>query len=422
MIAGGMTYIIQKFGGTSVATLELIKKAALRAKAEVEEGHAVVVVVSAMAGVTNQLIEYVRDLSTTYDRAEYDSVVSSGEQVTAGLLALALQNLGLSARSWLGWQIPLKTSSQHAHAELQEINIQALRSDLDKGVVAVVAGFQGISRDNRITTLGRGGSDTTAVALAAALCAERCDIFTDVDGIYTADPRYVGAAGKLDHIAYEEMLELAAQGAKVLQKESVEFAMKHGVRLRVLSSLSEASGTLVTNENELKSNYKHIRGLAHSLNEVKITLHSLPQNPEDVERIKAYLKTHQVSIDMVHYALSWCGKTLDCSFTVALADKERAISLLDKEKVTLQFGDLSSDSNVAKISVVGSGLQTEHSPSQKLFQTLQEEGIFVQAVSTSDIKLSVLIDAKDAEGAVSKLHTLYQLDVKEKEWDSLKNV
>ncbi len=271
-----MSYIVQKFGGTSVATLDLIKKAALRIKAEVEAGHSVVAVVSAMAGTTNTLVNYVRDLSTTYDRAEYDAVVSTGEQITAGLLALALQSLGIPARSWQGWQLPIQTSSHHSHAHIQEIQTHRLTEAAKKGLVSVVAGFQGVNADGRITTLGRGGSDTTAVALAAALQAERCDIFTDVDGIYTADPRYVSAAGKLNQIAYQDMLELASQGAKVLQRDSVELAMKHGVRLRVLSSLSETPGTLVTGEHELQTTRRQVSGLAHSLNHVKLTLCALP--------------------------------------------------------------------------------------------------------------------------------------------------
>ena len=315
-LMGIMACIVQKFGGTSVATLDLIKKAALRVKAEVEAGHAVVVVVSAMAGATNTLMRYVNDLSATYDRAEYDAVVSSGEQVAAGLLALSLQNLNIPARSWLGWQLPIYTTSHYTQAKIERIETESLLRELDKGKVAVIAGFQGLSAEGRITTLGRGGSDTTAVALAAALNAERCDIFTDVDGIYTADPRYVTAAGKLEHIAYQEMLELAAQGAKVLQKESVELAMKHRVRLRVLSSLSEAPGTLVTSENEFKPLQKHIRGLAHTLNEVKITLLALPQNSSIIEAIKVLLESHHIVMDMCHKNLSLCGNYLDYSFTV----------------------------------------------------------------------------------------------------------
>ena len=406
-----MACIVQKFGGTSVATLDLIKKAALRVKAEVEAGHAVVVVVSAMAGATNTLVRYVRDLSTSYDRAEYDAVVSSGEQVTAGLLALSLQNLDVPARSWFGWQLPIYTTSHYSQANIIRIETESLLKDLNRGKVAVVSGFQGLNSEGRITTLGRGGSDTTAVALAAALNAERCDIFTDVDGIYTADPRYVTAAGKLEHIAYQEMLELAAQGAKVLQKESVELAMKHRMRLRVLSSLSESPGTLVTAEQELKPLRKHIRGLAHTLNEEKITLCGLPQVASKIEEIKALLNAEHITIDMAHKHLSLCGNHMDCSFTIFATEVEQALIVLQKEKNKLHFKDLLRDSHVAKISVIGSGLQTELSPSHKLFQTLREEGIEVQAVAASDIKLSVLVSATDAERAVSSLHTIYQLDV-----------
>jgi aspartate kinase len=406
-----MAYIIQKFGGTSVATLDLIKKAALRVKGEVEAGHKVVTVVSAMAGVTNTLVGYVKDLSATYDRAEYDGIVASGEQVTAGLLALALQNIGVPARSWLGWQIPIYTSSHHTQAKIEYIETKDLLRDLEQGIVAVVAGFQGLCQEGRITTLGRGGSDTTAVALAAALEAERCDIFTDVEGVYTADPRYVEAAGKLDHIAYQEMLELAAQGAKVLQKESVELAMEHRVRLRVLSSLSESPGTLVTGENELRTR-KYISGLAHTLNEEKITLCGLPVSLH-IEEIRDFLKALQIVLDMPHQKLSICGKYIDFSFTVPKLEVERTMEILRNRRNKFNFQDILRDCEVAKISVIGSGLQTEHSPSHKLFQTLKEEEIQVQAVAASDIKLSVLIAAYEAERAVASLHTTYQLDVED---------
>ncbi len=408
-----MAYIVQKFGGTSIATVDLIKKVALRVKSEVEAGHHVVVVVSAMSGTTNKLVDYVRELSPTYDRAEYDAVVSSGEQVTAGLLAIALQSIGIPARSWFGWQIPIQTNSQYAHATIEHIDGAHLIADLNQGRVAIVSGFQGVSPEGRVTTLGRGGSDTTAVAIAAAINAERCDIFTDVDGIYTADPRYVTSAGRLDHIAYQEMLELSAQGAKVLQRESVEFAMKHQVRLRVLSSLSEAPGTLVTSDDELVLQKKKISGLAHTLNEVKLTLTSLPQSNPQLEIIKELLEAQHIAFDMLHSTLSTCGQHLDCSFTVLATEGERAIDILMKAKNNLDFNDLLRDSDVAKVSVIGSGLQTGHSPSHKLFQTLHMEGIEVQAVSASDIKLSVLVPAKNAGRAVASLHTVYQLDVED---------
>jgi aspartate kinase len=406
-----MAYIIQKFGGTSVATIELIKKAALRIKGEVEAGHGVVAVVSAMAGVTNTLVGYVRDLSATYDRAEYDAIVSSGEQVTAGLLAVALQNLGIPARSWQGWQVPIYTSSHHTQGKIEYIETENLLRDLKQGIVGVVAGFQGLSQEGRITTLGRGGSDTTAVALASALGAKRCDIFTDVDGVYTADPQYVEAAGKLDHIAYKEMLELAAQGAKVLQKESVELAMKHHVHLRVLSSRSETPGTLITGENEFRSR-KHIRGLAHTFNDVKLTLCGLSTSLP-LREISDSLEGQQIVLDMPHQKLSLCGKYIDFSFTVPQLEVERAIETLNSLKNICLFQDLLRDSTVAKISVIGSGLQTELSPSHKLFQTLKEEEIEVQAVASSDIKLSVLIADHKAERAVARLHTVYKLDVED---------
>lgn len=404
-----MSYIVQKFGGTSVATLELIKKAALRIKTEVEMGHSVVAVVSAMAGTTNSLVNYVRDLSPTYDRAEYDAVVSTGEQITAGLLALALQNLGIPARSWQGWQLPIRTSSHHSHAHIQDIQTHPLTEAAKQGLVSVVAGFQGVNAEGRITTLGRGGSDTTAVALAAALQAERCDIFTDVDGIYTADPRYVSAADKLNQIAYQDMLELASQGAKVLQRDSVELAMKHGVRLRVLSSLSETPGTLVTGEHELPAVRRQVSGLAHSLQHVKLTLCALSTSISRDE-IVAPLRTHHIPLDMMHETLSLQGDCMDVSFIVPAADAERAIAVLGEAKPYLQFHNLLSDFDIAKISVIGPCFQTDHSPHRKLFQTLKEKGIAVQAVASSDIKLSVLIAASALKCAVSHLHTVYQLD------------
>ncbi|EKE10405.1 MAG: hypothetical protein ACD_16C00038G0011 [uncultured bacterium] len=409
-----MAFIVQKFGGTSVATIELIKKAALRVKSEIDAGHHVIAVVSAMAGTTSALVSFVRDLSTTYDRAEYDAIVSSGEQITAGLLALALQNMGIPARSWLGWQIPIHTSSQYAEAHIEHIETKALQAALNKGHVAVVTGFQGLSPEGRVTTLGRGGSDTTAVALAAALKAERCDIFTDVEGIYTADPRYVSTADKLDHIAYQEMLELAAQGARVLQKESVEYAMKHRVRLRVLSSLSDTPGTLITHEREAKIRPSLIRGIAHSFNEEHFTLVTLPQNPSLIDKIRAFLKENHILIDMVQQNLSLCGRTLNFSFTLQETEADRAFDLLQQSKNILGFNDLLRESRVAKISIIGTGLLNQHAASHKLFQILREEKIDVYAVASSDIKLSVLIPAQYAERAIASLHTIYKLDAEER--------
>jgi len=408
-----MGYIVQKFGGTSLATLDLIKKAATRVKAEIDAGHSVITVVSAMAGTTNTLVSYVRDLSTTYDRAEYDAVVSTGEQITAGLLAIALQNLGLKARSWQGWQLPIHTSPHHTHAHIEDINVSGLIEAAQKGLVSVVAGFQGLSPKGRITTLGRGGSDTTAVALAAALKAERCDIFTDVDGIYTADPNYVVSADKLNQIAYQDMLELASQGAKVLQKESVEFAMKHQVRLRVLSSLSETPGTLVTGEAEIASKRRQISGLAHSLNYVQITLGGLPASLP-YETILTPLRENNTAVDMVQTNLSPSIGKMDVSFIVLASEADRALSLLDAARASLGFQNIVKECDVATISVIGAGLQAERRPPRILFQTLKEKGIPVQAVSASEIKLSVLIPASHMEQAISSLHTAYQLDKEER--------
>lgn len=407
-----MAFIVQKFGGTSLGTLDLIKKAASRIKAEVDAGQSVVAVVSAMAGSTNTLVGYVQDLSTTYDRAEYDAVVSAGEQITSGLLALALQNLGVAARSWQGWQVPIQTSSHHTHASIEHIPIDKLVAQCGQGIVPVVAGFQGISSEGRITTLGRGGSDTTAVALAAALKAERCDIFTDVDGVYTADPNYVATAGKLNQIAYQDMLELASQGAKVLQKESVEFAMKHTVRLRVLSSLSETPGTLVLGENELRVKRRPISGLAHSLHYEKLTVVSLPCR-FSFSALTASLRENGIEFDMMHTTLSCTPERMDCSFIVPTREADRAIQSLMDSKNTLDFQNLLRDSDVAKMSVIGVGFQTERGPSRMLFQTLKKKGITVHAVSSSDIKVSVLIPASQMETAVSSLHSVYQLDKEE---------
>src|SRR5712692_7646880 len=322
-----MARIVQKFGGTSVRDIERIKNAALRVKRESDAGNEVAVVVSAMAGVTDQLVDWVGATSRLHDAREYDVVVASGEQVTAGLLALALQDLGVNARSWLGWQIPLQTDGVHGKARITEIPTAELERRFKEGQVAVIAGFQGFGPDNRITTLGRGGSDTSAVALAAALRADRCDIFTDVDGVYTTDPRIVAKARKLDKITYEEMLEMASQGAKVLQTRSVEMAMNHRVRLQVLSSFSDSPGTLVVDEDEIVEK-RVVSGIAYSRDEAKITVQRVADRPGVAAAIFGPLADHAIIVDMIVQNISEDGTT-DLTFTVGKADLERAVRVLE---------------------------------------------------------------------------------------------
>jgi aspartate kinase len=404
-----MARIVQKFGGTSVADIERIKNVARRVKREVESGNEVAVVVSAMAGVTNQLVAWVGQACKLGDDREYDTVVASGEQVTAGLLALALQDLGVDARSWLGWQIPLKTDSVHGKARIQEIAAAPLLDGMTRGQVAVVAGFQGISPDGRITTLGRGGSDTSAVALAAALGAERCDIFTDVDGVYTTDPRIVAKARKLDRITYEEMLELASQGAKVLQTRSVEMAMNHRVRVQVLSSFTDAPGTLVVDEDEIVEQ-QVVSGIAYSRDEAKITLLKVADRPGVAAAIFGPLADHAVNVDMIVQNISDDGKTTDLTFTVAKADLARAVKVLEEKRAELGYSVLKPDPNVVKISVIGVGMRSHAGVAKEMFQSLAAKGINIQVISTSEIKVSVLIAEEYTELALRALHTSYGLD------------
>jgi aspartate kinase len=403
-----MARLVQKFGGTSLADMERIKLVAQRVAREVEAGHEVAVVVSAMAGVTNQLVAWARETSRLHDASEYDVVVSSGEQVTAGLLTLALQNLGVDARSWLGWQIPLRTDDVHGKARIQSIEAAELGRRLAGGQVAVVAGFQGVGACGRITTLGRGGSDTSAVALAAALDAERCDIFTDVDGVYTSDPRIVTKARKLDKITYEEMLEMASQGAKVLQTRSVEMAMNHRVRVQVLSSFSEAPGTLVVDEDEIVEQ-QVVSGIAYSRDEAKITVQKVPDRPGVAAAIFGPLADNAINVDMIVQNVSEDGRA-DLTFTVARADLDRAVSVLEERRALLGFAALRPDSNVVKISVIGVGMRSHAGVAQQMFQTLSERGINIQVISTSEIKVSVLIAAEYTELALRALHTAYGLD------------
>jgi len=408
-VAKRPTRIVMKFGGTSVATVERIKAVALRVKAEVDRGHEVAVVVSAMAGTTNQLVDWTSAISKLHDAREYDVVVSSGEQVTAGLTALALQELGLNARSWLGWQIPIRTDGRHGKARIELIEATELDRRFAQGQVPVLAGFQGLAEDNRITTLGRGGSDTSAVALAAALKADRCDIFTDVDGVYTTDPRIVAKARKLDKITYEEMLEMASLGAKVLQIRSVEMAMKHRVRLQVLSSFEDKPGTLVVDEDEIVEQAL-VSGIAYNRDEAKVTLVRVPDRPGVAAAIFGPLAEAAINVDMIVQNVSDGGDTTDLTFTVAKGDLARAVKLLEDRRGQLGYHSLVPDPNVVKVSVIGVGMRSHAGVAQRMFSTLAEKGINIQVISTSEIKVSVLIAEEYTELAVRSLHTAYGLD------------
>ena len=404
-----MARIVQKFGGTSVADIERIRNVAARVAREVEAGNEVAVVVSAMAGVTNQLVDWTRQACTLHDAREYDAVVASGEQVTAGLLALALQDRGVEARSWLGWQIPIRTDAMHGKARIRDIPTAELIRRLQTGQVAVVAGFQGLGPDERITTLGRGGSDTSAVALAAALQAERCDIFTDVDGVYTTDPRIVAKARKLDRITYEEMLELASQGAKVLQTRSVEMAMNHRVRVQVLSSFIDAPGTLVVDEDEIVEQ-QVVSGIAYSRDEAKVTLLKVADRPGVAAAIFGPLAEHAINVDMIVQNISEDGRFTDLTFTVGKSDLERTVKVLEERRSQLGFAAVKPDPNVVKISVIGVGMRSHAGVAQQMFKTLAEKNINIQVISTSEIKVSVLIAEEYTELALRALHTAYGLD------------
>jgi aspartate kinase len=407
-----MARIVQKFGGTSVADVDRIKNAARHVKREVDAGNEVVVVVSAMAGTTNQLVGWVRAINPLHATTEYDAVVASGEQVTAGLMALALHDLGVEARSWLGWQIPIHTDDVHGKAAIESIETAKIEHDLAKKRVAVVSGFQGMAPSGRITTLGRGGSDTSAVALAAELKADRCDIFTDVDGIYTTDPRIVAKAQKLDRIAFEEMLEMASQGARVLETRSVAMAMNNRVRLQVLSSFSDAPGTLVTDEDEIVEN-RVVSGIAYSRDEAKITVERVADRPGVAAALFGPLADNAINVDMIVQNVSADGATTDMTFTVGKADLDRTLQVLEGLRGTVGFKALKPDSGVVKVSVIGAGMRTHAGVAQLMFKTLAERGINIQVISTSEIKVSVLIAADYAELALRALHTAYGLDAAE---------
>jgi len=403
------TRVVMKFGGTSVANIERIRAVAARVKREVDDGHEVAVVVSAMAGATNQMVAWCAELSPLYDAREYDVVVASGEQVTSGLLAIALQTIGVNARSWLGWQIPVESDDAHGKARIQNIRTEEMIARFAQGQVAVVAGFQGVGSDNRVTTLGRGGSDTSAVALAAALKADRCDIFTDVDGVYTTDPRIVAKARKLDKISYEEMLEMASVGAKVLQIRSVEMAMKHRVRLQVLSSFEDKPGTLVVDEDEIMEQ-ELVSGIAYSRDEAKITLLKVADRPGIAASIFGPLADANINVDMIVQNVSESGDTTDMTFTVSKGDFERAKQVIEGQRNHVQFAGLIADSNVVKVSVIGVGMRSHAGIAQRMFRALAEKGINIQVISTSEIKISVLVAEEYTELAVRALHTAYGLD------------
>lgn len=404
-----MARIVQKFGGTSVADIERIKNAAQLAKMEHDAGHQVVVVVSAMAGVTNQLVDYVNQIDDTFDPREYDSVVSTGEQSNAGLMALAIKSLGIKSRSWLGWQIPIQTDAIYEKARITNIATEELNKCLAEREIVVIPGFQGISPENRITTLGRGGSDLTAVALAGALKADRCDIYTDVDGIYTTDPRIVNKAQKLDKITYEEMLEMASLGSKVLQTRSVELAMNYNVKVQVRSSFENIPGTIVVSEDEIMEQ-QVVSGISQSKDEAKITLLKVADRPGIAAAIFGPLADAEINVDMIVQNVSENGKTTDLTFTVGKIDLEKAVNVLKKNKSDIGIGEIVADSDVVKISVVGVGMRSHAGVAQKMFMTLADKGINIKVISTSEIKVSVLVAEEYGELAIRALHTAYGLD------------
>jgi aspartate kinase len=415
-----MSRLVMKFGGTSVADIGRIHNVARHVKREVDAGHDVAVVVSAMAGVTNQLVAWCREAASLHDAREYDAVVSSGEQVTAGLLAIALEGIGVNARSWQGWQLPIATSSAHASARIIEINgPELIKRFKERHEVAVLAGFQGVHRDTgRITTLGRGGSDTSAVAVAAAIAAERCDIYTDVDGVYTSDPRVVPRARRLPKVAYEEMLELASLGAKVMQVRSVELGMVHNVRIFVRSSFDKPEdidprgtppGTLICGEEEIVEQ-QVVTGIAFSKDEAQISIRRVQDKPGVAAAIFGPLADASINVDMIVQNVSSDGATTDLTFTVPAGDYQRATDVLVKAKPEVGYDRIDGATDVTKISVIGIGMRSHAGVAAKAFKALAEKGINIRAITTSEIKFSLLIDANYTELAVRTLHSLYELD------------
>ncbi len=408
-----MSRLVMKFGGTSVATVERIHNVARHVKREVDAGHEIAVVVSAMSGKTNELVALCKEAAPLHDQREYDAVVASGEQVTAGLLAITLQNAGVPARSWLGWQAPVLTNDAHGSARIESIDGAEIVDGFKKGEVAVVAGFQGLHKESgRITTLGRGGSDTSAVALAAAIRADRCDIYTDVDGVYTTDPRIVPKARRMARVAFEEMLEMASQGAKVLQVRSVEVAMVHRVPTYVRSSFDDPAnpgeGTLICNEEDIVET-QTVTGVAFSRDEAQITLRRVSDKPGVAAAVFMPLAEAGINVDMIVQVVSEHGDT-DMTFTVGTADYERAYAIIEKVKDDIGFASMAGEKDVAKVSAIGIGMRSHAGVAARAFKALSEKGVNIRAITTSEIKFSVLIDEAYTELAVRTLHTLYGLD------------
>ena len=404
-----MYRIVQKFGGTSVADTQRIKEAAKKVAFEHSQGHQVVVVVSAMAGVTNKLIEFKNCVNNGLDASEYDVVLSSGEQTSAALMALALQNMGVRARSWLGWQIPIWTDNVHGKARITGIETDLLENQLKENEIVVVAGFQGLTPDKRITTLGRGGSDLTAVALAGALQARQCDIFTDVEGIYTCDPRIVSSASKLDKITYEEMMEMSSLGAKVLQTRAVELAMNYNVRIQVRSAFIDSPGTYLVSEDEIVEQ-QIVSGISHNRDEAKVTLLKVSDRPGVAAGVFGPLAEASVNVDMIVQNVSEDGKTTDLTFTVGQADLNLAVEVLETRKDEIGFQKIIADAELVKISIVGVGMRSHPGVAQTMFNALAKKGINIKVISTSEIKVSVLIDEEYTELALKALHSAYGLD------------
>ncbi|ENN93319.1 aspartate kinase [Bartonella bovis] len=416
-----MARIVMKFGGTSVANIERIHNVARHVKREVDAGNEIAVVVSAMAGKTNELVQWTREASPMHDACEYDVIVSSGEQVTAGLLAITLQAMGVNARSWLGWQIPIYTDNAYGGARIVDIDGSFLIERFQEGQVAVIAGFQGLAPNNRISTLGRGGSDTSAVAMAAALQADRCDIYTDVDGVYTTDPRIEPKARRLPKVAFEEMLEMASLGAKVLQVRSVELAMVYKVRTFVRSSFEDPDavdmcssvnppGTLICDEDEIVEQ-QNVTGIAFAKDEAQISLRRLADRPGVSAAIFGPLAEERINVDMIVQNISEDGSKTDMTFTVPSADVDKAVALLEKNRAEIGFDIIQSESDLAKISVIGVGMRSHAGVAATAFKALAEKGINIQAITTSEIKISVLIDSAYTELAVRTLHAVYGLEV-----------
>lgn len=419
-----MAVVVMKFGGTSVATLDRIRNVARHVKREVDAANQVAVVVSAMAGHTNQLVAWVREASLLHDAREYDAVVASGEQVTAGLLAIVLQAMGVPARSWQGWQIPIITDNSHGAARILDISADKIRQRLSQGEVAVVTGFQGIEPErSRIATLGRGGSDTSAVAIAIALGADICDIYTDVDGVYTTDPRIVPSARRLPRVSYEEMLEMASLGSKVLQTRSVELAMVHRMRTRVLSSFADPEtiepvrsnaecqniGTIVCDEEEIVES-QVVSGIAYAKDEAKVTIMKVADKPGVAASIFGPLAEANINVDMIVQNLSADGKHTDMTFTVGASELPKTLQVLRVAQEKIGYSEIKSSADVVKVSVIGVGMRSHAGVAAQMFKALAEKGINILAITTSEIKISVLIDAAYAELAVRTLHTLYGLD------------